>query len=237
MQISKHPYKLNIRTKAGIRYNNLQGQKMSTTSRFTGFIAANYQVNKTFGIDVNYNKNQIQSSHKLDTLRLSNVYNSVSVSPRVNFNGLGGINTLILTYSYQDVSDKNVYTSVVSENNTNSVYLIHSLSYVSSLSLATSVLYNSTKLPDLTSRIFHISETVSRRFFNNTLNASASIGANFVKITDSSSQLVFRVNASYNLKKIGNISFNISNNSYNGTGAITKKYSELYGSIQYNINF
>lgn len=229
--------KLNIRTKAGIRYNNLQEQKMSTTSRFTGFIAANYQVNKTFGIDVNYNKNQIQSSHKLDTLRLSNVYNSVSVSPRVNFNGLGGTNTLILTYSYQDVSDKNVYTSVVSDNNTNSVYLIHSLSYVSSLSLATSVLYNSTKLPDLTSRIFHISETVSRRFFNNSLNASASIGANFVKITDSSSQLVFRVNASYSFNKFGNFSFNLSNNSYNGTGAITKNYSELYGSIQYNINF
>lgn len=229
--------KINIRAKGGVRYNNLQGQKMSTTNRFTGFLAANYQVNKAFGIDVNYNKNQIESSHKLDTLRLSNVYNSVSVSPRLFFQGLGGTNNLILTYSYQDVSDKNVYTSEISENSTNSVFLVHSLSYVSSLSLATSLLYNSTELPDLTSRIFHVSETVSRRFLNNSLSTSASIGANFVKVTDSNSQLVFRVNASYSLKKLGSFSFNISNNSYNGTGAVTKDYNELYGSIQYSINF
>ena len=229
--------KLNIRSKVGIRYNNLQEQKISTTSRFTGFIAANYQVNKTFGFDVNYNKNQIESSHKYDTLRLSNVYNSISVSPRLFFQALGGTNNLILTYSYQDVSDKNVYTSEVSENNTNSVYLIHSLSYLSSLSFATTLLYNNTELPGLTSSIFHVSETLSRRFFNNSLNASASIGMNFIKVTDSNSQFVFRVNASYNLKKFGNIGFNISNNSYNGSGVLAQKYSELYGSIQYNINF
>jgi len=229
--------KLNIRSKVGIRYNNLQEQKLSTTSRFTGYIAANYQLNQAFGIDINYNKNQIESSHKLDTLRLSNVFNSVSVSPRLFFQAFGGTNNLILTYSYQDVSDKNVYTSEISENNTNSVFLVHSLSYVSSLSLSTSVLYNSAELPNMTSRIYHVSETVSRRFFENRLNASVSLGANFIKIIESNNQFVFRVNASYSFKKLGSLSFNLSNNSYNSTGTIIQNYSELYGSLQYNINF
>jgi len=229
--------KLNIRSKVGIRYNNLQDQKLATTSRFTGFIAANYQVSKAFGLDVNYNKNQIESGHKYDTLRLSNVFNSFSISPRLFFQGFGGTNNLILTYSYQDVSDKNVYTQAISNNQTNSVYLVHSLSYVSSLSFATTALYNSTELPNLTSRIYHISETISRRFFDNKLSASASVGANFIKIIDSNSQFVFRVNASYNLNKLGSISFNISNNSYNASGVVARNYNELYGNIQYIINF
>lgn len=229
--------KLNVRAKAGVRYNNLKDQRMSTTSRFTGFIAVNYQVSKVFGIDLNYNNNQIESGHKDDTLRLSNVFNSISVSPRFFFNGMGGVNNLILTYSYQDVSDKNVYTSEISNNNTNSVYLVHSLTYVSSLSFATSFLYNNIQMPDLTSSIFHMSETISKRFFDNSLNLSASLGANFVKVVDRNTQLVFRVNASYNLKKFGNLSFNISNNSYNGSSAVVRNYSEIYGSIQYSINF
>ncbi|MBI9053525.1 MAG: hypothetical protein JEY96_06885 [Bacteroidales bacterium] len=229
--------KLNIRSKVGIRYNNLQDQKLSTTSRFTGFIAANYQVNKTFGIDVNYNKNQIESGHKYDTLRLSNVFNSFSISPRLFFQGFGGTNNLIATYSYQDVSDKNVYTQSISNNHTNSVYLVHSLSYVSSLSFATTALYNSTELPTITSRIYHVSETISRRFFNNKLSASASVGANFIKVTESNKQFVFRVNASYNVGKMGSLSFNISNNTYNGNGVLAQNYNEIYGSIQYNINF
>ena len=179
----------------------------------------------------------MESGHKNDTLRLSNVYNSVSVSPRLFFNGMGGINNLILTYTYQDVSDKNVYTSNVSDNNTNSVFLIHTLTYVSSLSFATSFLYNNTQMPTMTSSIFHVSETISRRFFNNALNFSASLGANFIKVVENNSQLVFRVNAAYSLKKFGNLSFNISNNSYNGSGTVARNYNELYGSIQYSINF
>lgn len=229
--------KLNIRAKAGVRYNNLKDQKLSTTSRFTGFLSANYQLNKAFGFNANYNKNQIESGHKDDTLRLSNVFNSVSISPRFYFEGMGGVNNLILTYSYQDVSDKNVYTSNISDNNTNSLFLVHSLTYVSSLSFATSFLYNNTQMPDMTSRIYHVSETISRRFFNNSLNFSASVGANFIKVIESNKQFVFRVNASYSLKKFGNISFNISNNSYNGSGAVARNYSEIYGNIQYSINF
>lgn len=229
--------KLNVRAKGGVRYNNLKDQKLSTTSRFTGFLSANYQLNKAFGFNVNYNKNQIESGHKDDTLRLSNVFNSVSISPRFYFEGMGGVNNLILTYSYQDVSDKNVYTSNISDNNTNSLFLVHSLTYVSSLSFATSFLYNNTQMPNLTSRIYHVSETISRRFFNNSLNFSASVGANFIKVIESNKQFVFRVNASYSLKKFGNISFNISNNSYNGSGAVARNYSEIYGNIQYSINF
>lgn len=229
--------KLNIRSKVGVRYNNLQEQKLSTTSRFTGFIAVNYQVSKTFGFDINYNKNQIESGHKYDTLRLSNVFNSLSVSPRFFFQAFGGSNSVILTYSYQDVTDKNVYTSQVNTSNTNSFYLVHTLSYTSSLAFSTTALFNQTELPNLTSKIYHVSETISKAFFDNKLSASASVGANFIKVAESNNQFVFRVNASYYLNKMGRLSFNISNNHYNSSGVLAQNYNEIYGSLQYNINF
>ncbi len=229
--------KLSIRVKAGVRYNNLHEQRISSTNRFTGLFSANYQINKLFGISMNFNKNQIESSHKNDTLRISNIFNSVSVSPRWSFNGLGGSNNVILSYSYQDVADKNIYTSEISNNNTNSVYALHSLAFPTSWSLSTSVLYNNTKLANLSSQIFRISEGISRQFFNKLLNISANMGINFIKTTNKSNQFVFGLNASYSLKKYGNIRFNISNNNYKGPGDVIKDYNELYGSILYNIYF
>lgn len=229
--------KLTIRSKAGIRFNNLRDHRIATTSRFTGTFSANWQVSKIFGFDINYNNNQIQSAHKDDTLRLSNIYSSASVSPRFLFNGFGGINNLIFTYSYQDVSDKNIYTSAVTNNQTHSFSAVHSLSMPSSWSYTTTWLYNNMHLSTLTSRIIHFSETISRKFFNNKMNAAVSAGMNFIKTTASDNQFVFRINAGYSLDKYGNFSFNLSNNKYNGTTEATGNYNEIFGSIQYNINF
>jgi hypothetical protein len=229
--------RLMIRSKAGIRYNNLRDNRSSTTSRFTGLLAANWQISKKVGLDVNFNKNQIESLHKNDTLRLSNVYNSFSISPRFSFNALGGNNNLVLTYNYQDVSDKNVYTSKISDNNTHSGTFIHSLSYKSSLSITSTLLYNQTQMADYESRIIHFSETLGRRFFKNKLNTSFSLGANFIQVTSLNAQLVFKFNTSYNLGKYGTFSFYISNNNYRSDEIITQNYSELYGSLQYNISF
>jgi hypothetical protein len=229
--------KLNIRSRAGVRYNNLRDSKMATTNRFTGMVSANWQITKNIGLDANYNKNQIESLHKNDTLRLSNVYSSYSVTPRFNFNALGGTNNIILTYSFQDVSDKNVYTMNTADNNTNTFTFVHSLSHASSLSLTTTALYNQTVMTGIDSRIIHINETVGYRFFKNRLNTSFSLGANFVNVIENSNQLVFRFTSSYNMGKFGNFGFFISNNSFRETGTIARNYSELYGSVQYNISF
>jgi hypothetical protein len=229
--------KLSVRSKAGVRFNNLRDNRMATTSRFTGSFMANWQVSQKFGFDINYSNNQIQSVHKDDTLRLSNIYSSLSVSPRFLFNGLGGMNNLIFTYSYQDVSDKNIYTSAVANNQTHSFSAIHSLTFPTSWSFTTTWLYNNMQLSTLSSRIVHISETIGRKFFNNKMNASLSAGVNYIRTTNSDNQFVFRINAGYSLNKFGNFSFNLSNNNYNGTSELTRDYNEIYGSIQYNINF
>jgi len=229
--------KLNIRSKAGIRYNNLRDNKQSTTSRFTGMFAVNWQINRNAGLDANYNNNQIESLHKNDTLRLSNVYQSFSLTPRFNFDALGGTNNVVLTYSYQDVSDKNVYTKEIQENNTNTLTFIYSLSRPNSLALTTSAMYNNTNMGQIDSRIFHFSESASYRFFKNKLSASLSLGANFVNVIDNSRQFVFRLNSSYRFGKFGTLGFFVTNNSFREAGTIARNYNEVYGSIQYNVSF
>jgi hypothetical protein len=229
--------KLNIRSKAGIRYNNLRDSKMATTNRFTGMLAANWQITKQIGLDVSYNKNQIESLHKNDTLRLSNVYSSFSVTPRFNFNALGGTNNLVFTYGFQDVSDQNVYTSAISDNNTHTATLIHALSHANSLTLTSTVLYNRTLMGGFDSRIFHFNEAVGYRFFKNKLNTSISLGANFINVAENNSQLVFRFTSSLSMGKFGSFGFFITNNSFRETGTIARNYNELYGSLQYNISF
>ncbi len=229
--------KLTLRSKVGVRYNNLRNNRLATTSRFTGMLNATYQVTNSFGIDALYSKNQIESGHKVDTLRLSNVFDSYSVTPRINFNALGGNNNLMLTYSYQNSADKNVYTQKTNNVSSNSVTLIHMLSLPSSLSFTSTILHSNTTMDLFSSTITHFSETVGKRFLKDKLSASASMGLNRVKVNDSSTQFVFRINATYNLKKYGNLSFFVTNNSYRGYGVINQNYREIYGNLQYNINF
>lgn len=229
--------KLILRSRIGLRYNNLRDNRMATTSRFTGMLSATYQITRMFGIDGNYSKNQIESGHKIDTLRISNVFDSFTLTPRLSFQALGGNNNVMLTFSYQNSSDKNAYTQNLNNVKTSGVNVIHILTFPSSLSLSTTLLYNKTAMDLYTSTITHLSETVGKRFFKDRLNTSASIGVNWVEVTNKSTQLVFRVNATYSLKKYGSLSFFITNNSYRGYGVISQNYSEIYGNLQYNINF
>lgn len=228
---------LYIRAQAGIRYNNLRNNRLATTSRFTGSFNANWQVSQLFGIDFNYNNNQITSKHTNDTLKLSNVFNSVMISPRFMFDALGGMNTLNLNYSYQNSLDKNVLTSQFSDNKTHSVGTIHSLSLPSTWSFTTSLLFNKSITSFINTQVVSISENVGRRLLENKLSISLGGGINFIKTTVNDSQIFFNLNSNYSLGKYGSIGFTLSNNSYRADSELTKTYNELYGSLQYNISF
>jgi hypothetical protein len=229
--------KLTIRAQAGIRYNNLRNNRLSTTSRFTGSFGLNWQVSKLFGFDLNYNNNQIKSKHSNDTLKLSNVFNSVSLSPRFMFEEFGGMNNLNFNYSYQNSLDKNIFTSQYSNNKTHSVGIIHSIAFPSTWSFTTSVIFNKSITSFISTQILNLSENVSRRFLDNKLNITLGGGINFIKTTVNDSQFFFTLNSNYSLEKFGSIGFTLSNNRYHADSELTKTYNELYGSLQYNISF
>ncbi len=229
--------KLSLRAQAGIRYNNLRNNRLATSSRFTGSLSANWQISQLFGFDFSYNNNQIKSKHTNDTLKLSNVFNSVMISPRFLFEALGGMNNLNFNYSYQNSLDKNIISSQSSNNKTHTFGIIHSLSLPTTWSLTTSLLLNKSNTSYASTQVVSISENVGRRFFENKLSVSLGTGINFIKTTVNDSQIFFNLNSNYSLDKFGSIGFTLSNNNYRADSELTKTYNELYGSLQYNISF
>ncbi len=229
--------KLTLRLQAGVRYNNLRNNRISKTSRFTGSFNASWQVSQAFGLDLNFNNNQITSGHKNDTLRLSNVFNSFMLSPRFTFEALGGNNSLNLNYSYQNSIDKNIITSQASANKTHSAGVVHTLSLPSTLNFTTSINFNRSITSLIKPQILSISENVGRRFLNNNLNISLGGGINFIKAASNDSHIFFNLNTNYSFGKYGNLGFVLTNNNYNTDSEFTKSFKELYGSLQYNIAF
>ncbi len=158
-------------------------------------------------------------------------------SPRFLFEALGGIKNLNFNYSYQNSLDKNIISSQSSNNKTHTIGVIHSLLFPASCSFTTSLLLNKINTSFVSTQIVSASENVGKRFFNNKLMVSLGTGINFIKTAVNDSQLFFNLNINYSLDKYGSIGFTLSNNNYRADSELTKTYSELYGSLQYNISF
>ncbi len=229
--------RLNIRSSIGIRSNNVRKNKISNTNRFLGMISTDYQITDNFGLNFQYNNNQIKSAQYADSIKISNVLNMISLSPRYVFMGLGGNNFINLTYSYQNSEDSNPYYKNKIQNKTNSFNIIHTIVYPSSLNLTSSVLYNKVSLSNMDLRILSLNETIGYQFFDNKLGAYLTLGYSTIKLLDTNGMLVFGLRASYNLNQYGTINFFLTNNSYNSNDPDSPTYKELQGNLQYLINF
>ena len=229
--------RLNIRGSIGIRSNNLRSNRSYTTGRFAGSFTADYQITNEVGANIQYNNNQVKSSRSNDTLKISNVFNSVTVSPRYSFNGFGGSNNVVLNYSYQNSNDKIPFLLTETQNKTNMINLLHTLYLPSTLNFVTSILYNSVVNPAARIKMFNVTETVGHSFIDNLLITSVSLGWGTTKTTSRSNIFLIKLFSAYSFGKWGSVNFNLSNNHIGSADAINPTYTELQGILQYDINF
>lgn len=229
--------KLNIRSSIGIRKNNVRNNKLSNTNRFLGMVNADYQVSNLFGINLLYNNNQIQARQYADSLKISNVLNMISISPRFSFTALNGMNNLSISYSHQNSEDSSPFYVGKVFNRTNSINFIHSIFFPSTLNFNTSFFYSDVSLSNFNVKIISINEIIGRQFFNNKLSLSLNLGYSITKTNKSNGFFVTGLRASYNLNKFGNFSFYITNNNFNSADPLSPNYNELTGNLQYLINF
>jgi hypothetical protein len=164
------------------------------------------------------------------------------------FPGLGGTNSVILNFTYQDSQDHNTYlqsdtTSIDSitaimqktRNQTRSFLAVHSLIFPSSLSMSTSFFYTNTSIPTGSIQIINVNENLSRQFMNNRLGLTLGFGYSSTHYLSTNGQFIASFNASYSLEQYGSLNFTLSNNKFHGS-TDTPSYSELQGSLQYTIN-
>ena len=230
--------RLNLRSSIGIRSNNVRNNRVSKTNRFLGLFTADYQISDLFGLNVQYNNNQIKSTQYADSLKISNVLNFISITPRFSFTAFNGSNFISLSYSNQNSEDSNPYFRTQVQNQTSSVNFSHNIIFPSSLNLSSNLLYSKVSVWNLDIKILSLNETIGYQFFNYKLSAFLSLGYISVKFKESSNGMILvGLRTSYNLEKFGSISFNLSNNNFNSKDPLAQSYNELQGNLQYLINF
>jgi hypothetical protein len=230
--------KLFLRGSLGLRYNNLRENRLSATRRIVGSFSASAQMTESVGLDLQYSNYGMRSTHRNDTLRVENVYQYISLSPRFTFIGDDMTHTLVLLYAFQDVSDNNPVSSQATQNQTHTASTIYTLAFPSSLVFTTSVFFNSVNAQNLTSNIVNLSETIGYQLFERSLSLSATAGVGFVNATGSDNQINGRFSATYQLERWGAFTLNVMVNNYSyGQASPTPSFTEVQGNLQYNLNF
>jgi hypothetical protein len=205
---------------------------------------------QAFGVDVQYSNYGIRSNPRNDTLRIENVSQSLTVSPRVNFEAFGGVSGIFASYSLNNVDDLNVITRQTNTNQTQTGMLSWTLGLPSGLSLATTGFYSDIAQSIARTGILNIGQTVAYSFFEGALSTSLTLGYGLVNseitqsgMTTSSSdgQITGQASASCSIGeggKFGTLSLNVNNNNYAyGNPARGRNFGEWTAMVQYAIGF
>ncbi len=229
----------------GLQKDNLYNRKLATTERIIG--SANISINpgSVFGMDINYSNFGITQSPGIrslsDSTRLSQISQSISVSPRLTFSGTEKTQSLFLFVTYNDLAERNPNIIYKSDNQSISSNLGYSLGIQKwQANFSSNLNYTTTSSQAGATKNMGIGLSVSKSFFDSKL--SSNVGYNWYKnffndISNGSSNSA-TLGLSYALFKNQSLSFQTSYLSNNSSDpSVSKSFSELYGSISYSLNF
>lgn len=227
-----------LRTSFGVQYNNLRNNHLATTSRTIMSFGLTTQPTRAIGIELDYTNYGMRSSAFNDTLRIDNISQSLTLSPRYSFQGMGGINVLVVNYSLQGFEDFNVVSGNLSSNRTNTGVVTWVLTLPSTYTFSTNIMATGVTTASVKTTVRGITETFGRSFLDGMLSTSATLGYNLFTVNTTSGQVVARISGSWNLGKSGTISLMLSSNRFNYSDpAAGQSYGEYQGSLVYNMHF
>ncbi len=227
-----------LRSSFGLRYNNLRHDHRATTRRTITSVGVTTAPAPGLGLELDYANYGMRSAARNDTLRIDNIAQSVTVSPRYSFEGLGGSNTLVLNYSLQDFQDFNVVSGALSSNRTNAGVATWILALPSTYSFATTLMVAGTATSSVKTTIRGLTESVGRSFLENRLSTSMTLGYNSFTVASTSGQIVIRLNASMNMGNRGTLSLMLTSNRFNESDpSAGPSYGEYQGGVSYSIHF
>lgn len=228
----------NLRTSFGLRYNNLRNNHLATTSRSIMSFGVTTQPTQAVGLELDYSNYGMRSAARNDTLRIDNISQSVTVTPRYSFAGLGGTNVLVLNYSLQDFQDFNVVSGQLSSNKANTGVATWVLALPSTYSFSTNIMVSAATAATAKTTVKGLTETVGRSFLDNLLSTSLTLGYSLFTVSSTSGQVVVRASASMNMGKSGSLSLMLTSNRFNYSDPTAgQSYGEYQGSLSYNIHF
>lgn len=231
--------KLLMRASFGMRYNNLRNTRLSATQRIIGSFITTAQLTDNIGLDVQYSNYGLRSTHVNDTLRVQNIFQMLSLSPRWNFSGWRANHAVSASFSYQNMDDKNIFTSVNTNSSTSLWSLVHTLTIEPTLSFTSSVFYTSIITSFINTNALNLSETISNSYFDDKLMVSLTGGYSFVKTIGQDNQIIGRISATYRLTPSSTFILMVNSNNYDYAQAVSgnPSFREYQASLQYQLTF
>lgn len=228
--------KLSLRATVGRRTNNLRQTRMATIERWTINTGANWQISDAIGIDVQFGQYTMTSNHSNDTLRADNTTQTVTLSPTWRL-GIGSIeHFLSASLSYQRTRDNNIVSGRYGNNSLMSATITHSAQFPSKLGLSSSLSYNRTETYLQKVSFATLTESLTYPFAER-FTTRGTIGLNLSSTIRTSLQLLLRVALTYSFEQWGSLTLQLMNNTFDLTAQQGNRYSELFGSLQYSVNF
>lgn len=229
---------LMVRGSIGVQMNNLRSTRLATTRRTIGSASVSLQPAPEWGLDLQYSNYGMQSNPRNDTLRIDNISQSISISPRYSFPAFGGSSTAVLNYSLQTFTDFNTVTGTLSNNRTNSGVGSWIIAWQSSLRLSTSLMYTICSTALIQTIVKTGSETVGYSFFNNTLTTNVTGGYTIVETTGTDGQFNARISFGYTPGRWGTFTLSLSTSQYVfDPSSASTSYREHTGNLQYSYTF
>ncbi len=227
-----------LRTSFGLRYNNLRNNHIATTSRDIMSFGLSTQPSRSLGLEVDYANYGMRSATRNDTLRIDNVSQSFTLSPRYSFEGLGGTDVLVVNYSLQNFQDYNVVSGRLSSNRSNTGVVTWVLTLPSMYTFSTNIMATGVTTASAKTTVKGLTETIGHPFLDNQLSTSLTLGYNLFTVTSTSGQFVLRAGASMSFGKSGTLSLMLSRNSFSYSDPTAgQSYKEYQASLAYNIHF
>lgn len=228
--------KLAFRATIGRRSNNLRQTRIATIERWTVNTGANWQVSSAVGLDLQFGQYTMQSNHANDTLRADNTTQTLTLTPTWRLNAGGTDHFLSASLTYQRTRDNNIVSGRYGNNSMLSATLTHSTQLPSKLGLSSSLSYNRTETYLQNIRFATLSESLTYPFAER-FTARGTVGFNLTSTTRTTLQLLLRAALTYSLEQWGSLTLQLMNNTFDLTAQQGNRYSELFGSLQYSVNF
>lgn len=249
--------KLRVSGSVGVQNDNVLGSKLARTQRVIG--SGNISINpaQVFGIDINYaNYSTQQGSNPKSTLindstRVSSVAQSASVTPRFLFVSSVTTQSIILSASYQDYTDQNLFTQKYANSKTTSGTLNYNITFLkSALSLGTSLLVADTKQSTSSTSLRGFTFNAAKTLLENRLSIGGSFGYTHSSVTldnsispslsgnnSSTNTYSESINSSFRISDQGTFAFTLYATENSSSISTTPPFTEILATLTYTHNF
>ena len=217
--------KFSITGSLGERVNNLSQTKGETMTQLIGSANMNADISEAFNLSAQYSNFGIRNDQTLDTLKIQNVSQSLSIDPTLTLQGTSVTHIISASFAIDEFKDYNVVSGAESSNDTRTVLGSYTLS-LTSIPLTTNILasYMENRLSTGTLIIRSIGTTIGYSFFDRKLIPSFSVTASGSTLgaAPTDDQIFFKFGLKWRPAKMIDVMGSIGNNSYTYGNPIPK---------------